>query len=77
MPWCGSWPSRASPSASVAVILGVHLHDAGLVATAVVVLAVKGVVIPVLLGAGRRAVRSTGSHGRWSTSPPRWSPPPP
>ena len=34
----------------VAVVLGVHLHDVGLLAAAVVVLVVKGVVIPVLLG---------------------------
>ena len=34
----------------VAVVLGVHLHDAGLLAAAAVVLVVKGVVIPVLLG---------------------------
>jgi hydrogenase-4 component E len=33
----------------VALILGVHLGDAGLIATAVVVLALKGVVIPVFL----------------------------
>ena len=34
----------------VAVVLGVHLHDAGLLAAAAVVIAVKGVVIPILLG---------------------------
>jgi hydrogenase-4 component E len=34
----------------VAVVLGVHLHDAGLLAAAAVVIAMKGVVIPVLLG---------------------------
>ncbi len=34
----------------VALILGAHLRDAGLIATAAVVLAVKGVAIPVLLG---------------------------
>ena len=34
----------------VAVVLGVHLHDVGLLAAAAVVVAVKGVVIPVLLG---------------------------
>ncbi len=34
----------------VAVVLGVHLHDVGLLAAAVVVLAVKGVVVPLLLG---------------------------
>jgi hydrogenase-4 component E len=33
----------------VALILGVHLGDAGLIATALVVLALKGVVIPVFL----------------------------
>ncbi len=33
----------------VALILGVHLGDTGLIATAVVVLALKGVVIPVFL----------------------------
>ncbi len=33
----------------VALILGVHLSDAGLIATALVVLALKGVVIPVFL----------------------------
>ncbi len=40
----------------VAVVLGVHLHDAGLLAAAVVVVAVKAVVIPVLLG------RASGSN---------------
>jgi hydrogenase-4 component E len=35
---------------SVVVILGVHLHDDGLIATAAVVVVVKGVVIPVFLG---------------------------
>ena len=34
----------------VAMILGVHLRDVGLIATASVVLAVKGVAIPVFLG---------------------------
>jgi hydrogenase-4 component E len=34
----------------VAVVLGIHLHDVGLLAAAVVVLAVKGVVVPLLLG---------------------------
>lgn len=34
----------------VAVVLGVHLHDVGLLAAAAVVVAVKGVVIPLLLG---------------------------
>ncbi len=34
----------------VAVVLGVHLHDVGLLAAAAVVVVVKGVVIPVLLG---------------------------
>jgi hydrogenase-4 component E len=34
----------------VAMDLGIHAHDAGLIATAVVELAVKGVVIPVFLG---------------------------
>ena len=33
----------------VAIVLGAHLHDAGLIATAAVVLAVKGVAIPVFL----------------------------
>jgi hydrogenase-4 component E len=33
----------------VAVILGVHQHDAGLIATAVVVVGVKGFVMPLLL----------------------------
>ncbi len=35
---------------SVALLLGVRLDDGGLIATAVVVVLVKGVVIPVLLG---------------------------
>ena len=34
----------------VAMVLGVHLDDAGLIATAAVVLGVKGVAVPVLLG---------------------------
>ena len=34
----------------VAVVLGVHLHDVGLLAAAVVVIVIKGVVIPLLLG---------------------------
>jgi len=34
----------------VAVVLGVHLHDVGLLAAAVVVVVIKGVVIPLLLG---------------------------
>ena len=34
---------------AVAAVLGLHLHDAGLVATAAVVVAVKAVLIPVLL----------------------------
>ncbi len=34
----------------VAVVLGVHLHDVGLLAAAFVVLAVKAVVVPLLLG---------------------------
>jgi hydrogenase-4 component E len=38
----------------VALILGVHDHDEGLVATALVVLALKGGVIPVLLGRSGR-----------------------
>ena len=33
----------------VAMVLGTHLHDGGLIATAAVVLAVKGVAIPVFL----------------------------
>ncbi len=52
----GRWPSRASPSGGRR-LLGVHFHDAGLVATAVVVLAVKGVVIPALLRPRRVARR--------------------
>ena len=35
---------------AVALILGVHHHDVGLVATALVVVLLKGVAIPVLLG---------------------------
>ena len=35
---------------AVALILGVHEHDAGLVATALVVMVLKGAVIPLLLG---------------------------
>jgi hydrogenase-4 component E len=35
---------------AVAATLGFHIHDAGLVATAAVVVAIKGVVIPILLG---------------------------
>ena len=45
---------------AVAAILGWHLHDGALVATAAVVIAVKGVVIPLLLGrvgGGRTAAR--------------------
>lgn len=34
----------------VAMVLGVHQHDAGLIATATVVLGVKGVAMPLLLG---------------------------
>ena len=34
----------------VAVVLGIHLRDAGLLAAAAVVIAVKGVAIPLLLG---------------------------
>jgi hydrogenase-4 component E len=47
----------------VAVVLGVHLHDAGLLAAAVVVLVVKGVVIPVLLGRAG-AVKSGARENR-------------
>lgn len=35
---------------AVAAALGVHGHDAGLVATAAVVMAIKGMVIPLILG---------------------------
>ncbi len=44
----------------VAVVLGVHLHDAGLLAAAAVVICMKGVVIPVLLG--RASGGSSGSR---------------
>jgi hydrogenase-4 component E len=46
----------------VVVVLGVHLGDAGLIATAAVVLVVKGVAIPVLLskaGGGDALTRET------------------
>jgi hydrogenase-4 component E len=43
------------------VILGVHLHDVGLMATAAVVVAIKGVAIPVLLS---KAGGDTDPHNR-------------
>jgi hydrogenase-4 component E len=45
---------------TVALILGARLHNGALVATAVVVLGVKGVVIPILLG----RVNGKGLHTR-------------
>jgi len=47
----------------VAVVLGVHLHDVGLIAAAAVVLVVKGVLIPVLLG------RASGVPGSRESRP--------
>lgn len=45
----------------VVVVLGVHLRDPGLIATAAVVMAVKGLAIPVLLG---KATGGADAHNR-------------
>lgn len=44
---------------TVAMILGIHHHDVGLMATAAVVLLLKGVVIPFLLGRAGPTTRET------------------
>ena len=59
----------------VVLMLGVHLSDPGLIATAAVVLAVKGIAIPHSVGAGRRRGSRPARPGPWSTFLPPWSPP--
>ena len=63
---------------AVAATLGFHVHDAGLVATAAVVVGDQGGAHPgACCGVSGRVTRPSASDARWSTSPPRSSSPPP